>query len=353
MSEEKHDFQAEVSKLLDIVAHSLYSEKEVFLRELISNASDACDRLRYLAITQPELISDDPEFRIRISLDAKQRTLTIADNGIGMSHDELIENLGTIARSGTTAFLENMQADANRQEWRRGGSDRAVRRRLLFRLHGRRRRRGDQPQGRRGRHLGLAVGRQGRPSPSPAAKRIHWTARAARGSCCTSRRRTRISPTPRGSNRSSGAIPTTSRSPYSSTARPKDGEEPVKVNAASALWTRAKSDIEDEQYTEFYGHVSHAFDEPWLTLHTKAEGKIEYNALLFVPTNKPFDLFEAGTPWPGEALRQARVHHRGLRRSAAGVAALPARRVDTRTCRSTSAARCCSTIRCWRGSARA
>lgn len=98
-------FRAEVSRLLDIVVHSLYSEKEIFLRELISNASDACDKLRYAALTQPELLGDEPDFAIIITADKKSRTLTISDNGIGMTRDELIENLGTIARSGTGAFL--------------------------------------------------------------------------------------------------------------------------------------------------------------------------------------------------------------------------------------------------------
>ena len=109
--EEKLSFQAETSKLLHIVANSLYSEKDVFLRELISNASDACDRLRYEALTKPELIADDPEFKVGISVDKKAKTLTIADNGIGMNRDGLIEELGTIARSGTSAYLDSL-ADA-------------------------------------------------------------------------------------------------------------------------------------------------------------------------------------------------------------------------------------------------
>src|ERR1700692_4739705 len=106
MSEDRMQFKAEVSRLLDIVVHSLYSEKEIFLRELISNASDACDKLRYAAITQPELMGSDTNFKITVSTDKKARTLTVSDNGIGMNRDELIENLGTIARSGTAAFLE-------------------------------------------------------------------------------------------------------------------------------------------------------------------------------------------------------------------------------------------------------
>src|SRR5579863_4222034 len=111
MSPEKRSFQAEVSRLLDIVAHSLYSEKQIFLRELISNASDACDRLRYLALTEPKLTADDPDFRVTLTPDKEKRTLTVADNGIGMNHDELIDNLGTIARSGTSAFVQGLSGD--------------------------------------------------------------------------------------------------------------------------------------------------------------------------------------------------------------------------------------------------
>src|SRR5579863_3474304 len=104
MAESRQPFRAEVSRLLDIVVHSLYSDKEVFLRELISNASDACDKLRYAALTQPELLDEAPDFKISINIDKKARSITVSDNGIGMTRDELVENLGTIARSGTSAF---------------------------------------------------------------------------------------------------------------------------------------------------------------------------------------------------------------------------------------------------------
>src|SRR6185295_6257969 len=112
MQEERHGFQAEVGRLLDIVAHSLYSDKSVFLRELVSNASDACDRMRYLALTQPELAEGDALYKVTLEADTAAGTLTIADNGIGMSHDELVENLGTIARSGTAAFMQQLTGDA-------------------------------------------------------------------------------------------------------------------------------------------------------------------------------------------------------------------------------------------------
>ena len=111
MSEQKLQFQAEVSRLLDIVAHSLYSEKEIFLRELISNASDACDRLRYAALTQPHLLADDPDLKVVVSIDRKAGAIEVADNGIGMNREDLVENLGTIARSGTAAFLSQVPAE--------------------------------------------------------------------------------------------------------------------------------------------------------------------------------------------------------------------------------------------------
>jgi molecular chaperone HtpG len=114
MTAEKRSFQAEVSRLLDIVAHSLYSEKEIFLRELISNASDACDRLRYAALTDPGLTQGDAEFRVELTPGKHNRTLIVADNGIGMNHDELVENLGTIARSGTAAFVQQLSGDARK-----------------------------------------------------------------------------------------------------------------------------------------------------------------------------------------------------------------------------------------------
>ncbi|MCZ6523874.1 MAG: ATP-binding protein, partial [Alphaproteobacteria bacterium] len=114
MAEEKRAFEAEVGKILKIVANSLYSEKEVFLRELISTASDACDRLRYQALTRPELSADDAQLRVTIALDKKARTLTVSDNGIGMDHDELVENLGTIARSGTTQFLDQLTGEEDK-----------------------------------------------------------------------------------------------------------------------------------------------------------------------------------------------------------------------------------------------
>jgi molecular chaperone HtpG len=271
-------FRAEVSRLLDIVVHSLYSEKEIFLRELISNASDACDKLRYEAVTQPELVGDEPDFAITIAIDKKARTLTVRDNGIGMSRDELIENLGTIARSGTSAFLEQLAANKNKADINLIGQ--------------------------------FGVGFY---AAFMVAETVEVTSRKA------------------GSEESSDWVSSgkgeftveagdkTSRG-TDVTLYLKQGEDefldperlryiiakysdhiaiPITIegedkpaNRAAALWLRPKNEITADQYKEFYHHSAHAFDDPALTLHWRAEGKIEYTGLVFVPSVKPFDLFD-------------------------------------------------------------
>ena len=279
MAEEKRQFQAEVGKLLDIVVHSLYSNKEIFLRELISNASDSCDRLRYAAITEPDLLAGDGEFQIRLIPDAKAGTLTIADNGLGMTHDELIANLGTIAKSGTSEFLSRLTGDAKKDVSLIGQfgvgfysafmvADEVT---VVTRKAG-------EAQGWRWTSDG-----KGEFTVAEAPE-------AARGASITLRLREgekefteafRLkSIVKRYSDHI--AIPVTLK---------EEDKEAETVNSASALWTRAKSDVTPEQYKEFYHHVAHAFDEPWSTLHFKAEGAIEYTGLLFVPGSKPMDIF--------------------------------------------------------------
>jgi len=280
MSAETLSFQAEVSRLLDIVANSLYSHKEIFLRELISNASDACDRLRYAAIAQPDLIAEDPEFKIRIAAEKAGRRLTIADNGIGMNRDELVENLGTIARSGTAAFvaqLEDAEADVSQigqfgvgfysafmvaesveVTSRKAGEDQVWR----WRSDGK----GSfevsecDRELARGTEIALTLkkGEEGFLAPEEIRRIVTTYSDHI-------------------------AIPIV----LADTATGA-GET---LNQASALWTRPKSEISEEQYREFYHHVSHGFDDPWLHLHFKAEGVIEYSGLLFVPASRPFDLF--------------------------------------------------------------
>ncbi|HWI25429.1 MAG TPA: molecular chaperone HtpG, partial [Stellaceae bacterium] len=279
MSPEKRSFQAEVSRLLDIVAHSLYSEKEIFLRELISNASDACDRLRYLALTEPKLIADDPELRVLLTPDKAKRTLTLADNGIGMSHDELVENLGTIARSGTAQFMQQLSGDqrkdmtligqfgvgfysafmvADRVEVlsRKAGEDKA----WLWVSDG------------KGEFTVEAAEKPGRGTVIT----LHLNKEA--DEYLEAPRLRQI-------------VKTYSDHVALPIRLVEDGKEET-INTAAALWTRPKSEITAEQYREFYHHAAHSFDEPWLTLHTKAEGTFEYTTLLFVPGTKPFDLFD-------------------------------------------------------------
>ena len=279
MTQETRSFQAEVSRLLEIVAHSLYSEKEIFLRELISNASDACDRLRYAALTEPALAEGGADYRVVLTPDKTARTLTIADNGIGMSREELIENLGTIARSGTAAFMSQLSGDSRKDMSLIGQfgvgfysafmvADRVE---VLSRKAG-------ESEGWRWTSDGKG---EFTIEPFPDAERgakiiVHL--REGEDEYLDAARLRRIVHT------------------YSDhIGLPivlKDGGKEETINTASALWTRPRTEITPEQYKEFYHHVGHSFDDPWLTLHNKAEGVLEYINLLFVPSTKPFDLFD-------------------------------------------------------------
>jgi molecular chaperone HtpG len=279
MQGERMGFQAEVGRLLDIVAHALYSDKSVFLRELVSNASDACDKLRYLALTQPDLVAGDPEFRVRLLPDKAAGTLTVSDNGVGMTRQELIDNLGTIARSGTAAFLERASGDEAKDMSLIGqfgvGFYAAFMVADEVRVLSRR-------AGEAEAHEWRSDGK-GEFSVAPAAREgrgtdviLHLRKDAAEFLEPDRLKRIVVK--------------------YSDhVALPiliGDGAKAERVNAASALWTRPKSEITELQYGEFYRHAAHGFDNPWLTLHFRAEGKIEYTALLFVPTAKPIDLFD-------------------------------------------------------------
>ncbi len=280
MAEETLSFETEVGRVLQIVANSLYSNKEIFLRELISNASDACDRLRYAAITNPELTTDDPDFRVTISTDTEKGVLVIEDNGIGMNREALIEDLGTIARSGSGSFLEQLSGDDKKDvaligqfgvgfysvfmvadevevTSRRAGEDTAWR----WKSDG-----------------------AGQYTVSEADKETRGTRIAlhlkedAREYLEPTRLRTIV----------------TTYSDHISLPIEFAGDEGAEtLNKASALWARPRNEITEDQYKEFYHHVGHAFDDPWLTLHWRAEGMMEYTGLLFVPTMRPFDLFTA------------------------------------------------------------
>src|SRR5829696_1261058 len=276
---ETRTFQAEVSRLLDIVAHSLYSGKEIFLRELISNASDACDRLRYAALTESALAEGDANYRVVLTPVKSSRTLTVADNGVGMNRDELIENLGTIARSGTSAFVSQLTGDAKKDVSLIGQfgvgfysafmvADKVE---VLSRKAG-------ETEGWRWTSDG-----QGSFTIEPAANvprgvRITLHMREGDDEFLEPVRLRQVV------KRYSDHI-----------ALPivlADGNKEETINTASALWTRPRAEITEEQYKEFYHHVGHGFDDPWLTLHARAEGVLEYTLLLFVPSQKPFDLFD-------------------------------------------------------------
>ena len=285
MAEEKLSFQAEVSRLLDIVANSLYSNKEIFLRELISNASDACDRLRYAALTEPELAAEGTDFRITLQVERKERLLTVADNGIGMNHDDLIENLGTIARSGTSAFVEQLDEAADNPsligQFGVGFYSAfmvADRVEVLSRKAG-------EAQGWRWVSEGKGEFAVAESDEAPAqGTRVVLHLKKGEDEYLDQARLGRIVKT----YSDHIAFPVVFLG-----AEDKDGAaEEERLNQAAAIWQRPKSEITDEQYKEFYHHVAHGFDDPWLRLHFRAEGMLEYTGLLFVPSTRPFDLFE-------------------------------------------------------------
>jgi len=276
---ETRSFQAEVSKLLKIVANALYSEREVFLRELISNAADACDKLRFLALSKPELTAGDAAFAIRLAVDKDAKTLTIADNGVGMSEAELHDNLGTIARSGTAAFVEELSGDSKKDVGLIGQfgvgfysafmvADKVE---VLTRKAGE-----DQAW------LWTSDG-VGEYSVEPAEK-------ATRGTVITMHLKDDAAEFLEKSRLQQVVRTYSDHIPFPVTFTEGEAESET-LNKASALWTRSKSEISEDDYKEFYRHAGHAADEPWLTVHWKAEGRIEYHALLFVPSQRPFDLF--------------------------------------------------------------
>ena len=277
---EQHQFQAEVGRLLDIVANALYTDKEIFLRELISNASDACDKLRYEAIAKPELIAGDSDLKLTLSFDTDARTLTLNDNGIGMSHDELVKNLGTIAHSGTRDMLNKL--DGNKKDVNLIGQ---------FGV---------------GFYSAFMVADKVEVLSRKAGEKTAWLwisdgkgsytlsedVKANRGTQITLHLKDEASEFLI-AERLKQVIK--KYSDHISFPIQMDG---VTVNKASALWMRPKADITPEQYKEFFHHVSGAtaFDTPWMTLHWRAEGAFEYTNLLFIPEMKPFDLYDPRRP---------------------------------------------------------
>ncbi len=282
---ETREFQAEVAKLLDLVVHSLYSNREIFLRELISNASDACDKLRYAALTDSKLLEEGgSDFAIHLTIDNDAKTLSISDNGIGMNHDELIANLGTIAKSGTAEFLKSV-SDAKKDVNLIGQFGVGFYSAFMVadKVDVVSRKAGDK-QGWIWSSTGQGAFTVGEQDSVARGAKITLHLKEDAAEFLDQHRLRQIVKT----YSDHIALPV-----ILDPVKDKEGKESEAetLNSASALWMRAKSDVTAEQYKEFYHHVGHAFDDPWLTVHFRAEGAIEYTALLFIPTQKPFDLF--------------------------------------------------------------
>ena len=304
MQAETFGFQTEARQLLQLMIHSLYSNREIFLRELISNASDAVDKLRFEALEAPELLADDPEFRVRISFDAEAGTLTVSDNGIGMSRDEVIDHLGTIARSGTAEFLAGLSGDQAKDAVLIGqfgvgfyssfivadtvsvvtrradlGEDEAV----CWR------------------------------SAGEADFSIEPATRSERGTEVILHLRKdaeefaddfRLRSIVRKYSDHIGVPVEMLETASASVADEDDGGDDEKsaepewqsVNAAKAMWTRSRSDISEDEYNAFYKHVSHDFEDPLIWSHNRVEGKLEYTSLVYLPKHAPFDLWNRDAP---------------------------------------------------------
>ena len=282
-------FQTEVRQLLKLMIHSLYSNKEIFLRELISNASDAADKLRFESLAAPELLSEDPDLAIRIESDKDKNTITITDNGIGMSRDELVEHLGTIARSGTAEFLQQMTGDEQKDAQLIGQFGVGFYSSFI---------------------VADKVTVESRRAGAKAGDGVRWESdgegeftienieRSDRGTAVTLHLK---------DAESEFAEPLRIESlirkysdhiafPVTLAGGAEDEEEPKVVNAATALWTRSRSEIADEEYKEFYKHLSHDFSDPLTWSHNRVEGKREYTSLLYIPASAPFDLWNREAP---------------------------------------------------------
>ena len=276
---EAHEFQAEVAKLLQLMVHSVYSDRDVFLRELISNGADALDKLRYEAIAQPELLNGQPELNITITPNKTARTLTIADSGIGMSHDELIDNLGTIAKSGTQAFVDNVkQAKGDVHLIGQFGI---------------------------GFYSGFIVAAKVEVISKRAGtdEAFVWTSegtgsftvakaeKASRGTAIVLHLREDAV-----EFLEDWKIEQVVRAYSDHIAHPimlaVDKETSRQINTANAIWTRPKSEVTADQHKEFFGHIAGIYSDPALTLHYRAEGRNEYTVLLYEPGEKPFDLYD-------------------------------------------------------------
>jgi len=294
-------FQTEVKQLLHLMIHSLYSNKEIFLRELISNAADAADKLRFEALTHPQLLESDSTLRIRIKADSKARTLTIEDNGIGLSREEAITHLGTIAKSGTAEFLKTLSGDQQKDASLIG----------QFGV---------------GFYSAFIVADQvdvySRRAGLDAEQGVHWSSRgegdfvvetinkAERGTRIVLQLKEgeenfaddwRLRSLIKKYSDHIGLPIELPKQHFDEEEKEKtdDADKPIEweaVNKANALWTRAKTEIKDEEYQEFYKHIAHDPTDPLQWSHNRVEGKLEYTSLLYVPGRAPFDLYHREAP---------------------------------------------------------
>jgi len=315
MSEEMK-FEAEVSQLLQLMIHSLYSNPEIFLRELISNSSDACDKLRFAAVSDAGLLESDQELRIEVGFDADAGTITVADNGIGMSRDEVVQNIGTIAKSGTKQFLESLTGDQKTDSALIGQFGVGFYSSFVI---------ADKVE-LTTRRAGLA-----------ADEAVQWSSDGTGGysldSITREARGTTVTLHVKDDHKSfvdhwqlrnivkkysdHVTFPIMMLEQLPPPAEPEEGDdaepeapktpELEQINAASALWTRAKNDISDEEYQSFYKQVCNDYEDPIAWSHSRVEGNYEYTSLLYLPKRAPFDLYESATPKNGIKLFVQRV----------------------------------------------
>jgi len=301
MATEKKEFKTEVQQLLDLVIHSLYSNKDIFLRELISNGSDAIDRLRFEALSNKELIKDDPEFRIKLFIDNEAKTLRIEDNGIGMTKEELEDNIGTIARSGTRQFMEELKkgkAKANPELIGQFGvgfySAFMVADKVTLKT---RSATGDESWTWESSGGGTYEISEGGRDKRGTEITLHLN-ESSRDYIVEFRLRQIVKKYSDFVEHPIVMDIIRDETPMDDEGKPKEGAEKQTtvteetLNSMKAIWMRPKSEVKKEEYNEFYKHVSHDYTDPLKTIHYAAEGKIEFKALLYLPAKAPFDMFQ-------------------------------------------------------------
>ena len=284
---ENRQFETEVRQLLKLMIHSLYSNKEIFLRELVSNASDALDKLRFEALSNPKLLEEDPDLAITVEIDKEQRLIRIADNGIGMTRADVIDNLGTIARSGTAEFLGQMTGDAKKDAQLIGQFGVGFYSAFI---------------------VAERVTVESRRAGTGADEAVRWTSagdgeysveditRTGRGTTVTLELKNDEGEFAEAMRVESLIRKYSDHIAFPVTLRDPGSEEPRELNSATALWTRPRTDINDDEYKEFYKHLAHDFADPLIWSHNRVEGKREYTSLLYIPANAPYDLWNREAP---------------------------------------------------------